>query len=74
MFVWFLNVNVNIKVIWQTGPKTVQLTILRAAKYETELGDHDFCLSAGDIILTPTQPVGNGRPQRDLLIRCRALY
>ena len=74
LFVWFLNVVVNNKVIWQTGPKTVRLTILRAAQHETELGDHDFCLSAGDIILTPTQPVGSGRPPRDLLTRCRELY
>ena len=28
-----------------TGPKTERLTILRAATHETELGDHDFCLS-----------------------------
>ena len=27
------------------GPKTERLTILRAATHETELGDHDFCLS-----------------------------
>ena len=26
-------------------PKTERLTILRAATHETELGDHDFCLS-----------------------------
>ena len=39
-------------------------------------------VSAGHIILTPTQPVGSGRPQRggggdrtrDLLTRSRALY
>ena len=29
----------------RTGPKTERLTILRAATHETELGDHDFCLS-----------------------------
>ena len=28
-----------------TGPKTERLTILLAAAHETELGDHDFCLS-----------------------------
>ena len=27
------------------GPKTERLTILRAATHETQLGDHDFCLS-----------------------------
>ena len=42
---WFLNVLVNYKVISRTGPKTERLTILRAATHETELGDHDFCLS-----------------------------
>ena len=39
-----------------------RLTILRAATHETELGDHDY--HDGHIILTPTQPVGSGRPQR----------
>ena len=29
----------------QTGPQTEHLAILRAATHETELGDHDFCLS-----------------------------
>ena len=42
---WFLNVLVNYLVISRTGPKTERLTILRAATHETELGDHDFCLS-----------------------------
>ena len=42
---WFLNVLVNYKVISRTGPKTERLTILHAATHETELGDHDFCLS-----------------------------
>ena len=44
-FGWFLNVLVNDYVISRTGPKTERLTILRAATHETELGDHDFCLS-----------------------------
>ena len=43
---WFLNVLVNYKVILRTGPKTERLTILRAATRETELRDHDFCLSS----------------------------
>ena len=42
---WFLNVLVNYQVISRTGSKTERLTILRAATHETELGDHDFCLS-----------------------------
>ena len=41
----FLNVLVNNKAISRTGPKTERLTMLRAATHETELGDHDFCLS-----------------------------
>ena len=40
-FIWFL----NNKIISWTGPKTERLAILRAATHETELGDHDFCLS-----------------------------
>ena len=42
---WFLNVLVNFYVISLTGPKTERLTMLRAVTHETELGDHDFCLS-----------------------------
>ena len=45
MFGWFLNILVNYKIISPTGPKTERLTILHAATHETELGDHDFCLS-----------------------------
>ena len=37
---WFLNVLVN---YWAISKE--RLTILRAATHETELGDHDFCLS-----------------------------
>ena len=46
------------------APKQERLTILRAATHETELGDHDFCLSRSHYT-TPTQPVGSGRPQRE---------
>ena len=45
LVVWFLNVLVNYSVISRTGPKTERLPILRAVTHETELGDHDFCLS-----------------------------
>ena len=45
LFGWFLNVLVNYWAISQTGLKTERLTILRAATHETELEDHDFCLS-----------------------------
>ena len=41
---WLLNVLVDY-VISLTGPKTERLIILRAATHETELGNHDFCLS-----------------------------
>ena len=62
-FVWFLNVLVNYKAISRTGPKTERLTILRAATHEREL-ETITSVSAGHI-LTPTQPVGSGRPQRE---------
>ena len=31
------------------GPKTERLAILRTATHETELGDHDFCLSQSHV-------------------------
>ena len=42
---WFLSIFDNYWVLSQTGPKTERLTILGAATHETQLGDHDFCLS-----------------------------
>ena len=45
LFGWFLNVLVKNWAILRTHPKTERKTILRAATHETELGDHDFCLS-----------------------------
>ena len=36
---------------------TEHLTILRAATHETELGDHDFCLSRSHY--TDTDPTSN---------------
>ena len=45
---WSLNVLINYKVISWTGPKTERLTIVRAATHETELEDHDFCLSRSE--------------------------
>ena len=56
---WFLNVLVNYKVISRTGPETERLTILRAATHETELGDHDFCLSRSHY--TDTDPTSRER-------------
>ena len=54
LLVWFLNILVNYLVISRTGPKTERLTILRAATHETELGDHDFCLSRSHYTDTDT--------------------
>ena len=59
MFGWFLNVLVNYKVISRMGPETERLTILRAATHETELGDHDFCLSRSHY--TDTDPTSRER-------------
>ena len=59
LFGWFLNVLVNNWAISWTGPKTERLTILRAATHETELGDHDFCLSQSHY--TDTDPTSRGR-------------
>ena len=56
---WFLNVRVNYYVISRTGPKTERLTILRAATYETEPGDHGFCLSRSHY--TDTDPTSRER-------------
>ena len=44
----------------RTGPKTEGLTFLRAATYETELEDHDFCLSWSHN--TDTDPTSWERP------------
>ena len=63
---WFLNVLVNYKVISRTGPKTERLTILRAATHETER-ETMTSVSAGHIILTPTQPVGRRRSEEYIL-------
>ena len=59
LFVWFLNVLVNYEIISRTGPKTERLTIVRAATRETELGDHDFCLSRSHY--TDTDPTSRKR-------------
>ena len=57
--VWFLNVLVNYWAISRTGSKTECLTILRAATHETELGDHDLCLSRSHY--TDTDPTSRER-------------
>ena len=49
---WF--VLVNYWVISRAGPKTERLTILRAATHETELGNHDLCLSRSHYTDTDT--------------------
>ena len=60
---WFLNVLINYQVISRTGPNTECLTILRATTHES--WETMTSISAGHIILTPTQPVESGRPQRN---------
>ena len=62
MFVWSLNVLVNYKDIWRTGPKTERLRILHVATHETELGDHDFCLSRSHY--TDTNPIGKRKEKK----------
>ena len=59
LFVWFLNVLVNYYAISRTGPKTERLTTLRAYTHETQLGDHDFCLSRSHY--TDTDPTSRER-------------
>ena len=62
------------------APRQERLTILRAATHETELGDHDFCLSRSHY--TDTDPTCRERAATvgiepgigDLLTRSRALY
>ena len=60
------------------APRQERLTILRAATHETELGDHDFCLSRSHY--TDTDPTckraggHSGDRTRDLLTRSRRLY
>ena len=46
------------------GTQDCRLTIMRTATHTREWGDHGVCLSLSHYILTPTQPVENGRPQR----------
>ena len=48
------------------APRQSVWQFLRAVTHETETGDHDFCLSRSHYTaLTPTQPVGSGRPERE---------
>ena len=55
---WFLNLLVNYKVISRTGPKDRASDNFTSWETLTSVSD-------GHIILTPTQPVGSGRPQRE---------
>ena len=74
---WLLNVVVNYWVISRTGPKTERLTIY-VLPHMRQSWETMASVSAGHIILTPTQPLGSGRLRgnrtRDLLPRSRALY
>ena len=44
-FVCFLTSSSTTRLYRGRAPRQERLTILRAATHETELGDHDFCLS-----------------------------
>ena len=67
--VGFLTSSSTTRLFRGQAPETERLSSdnLRAATHETEREDHDFCLSRLHfmILLTPTQPVGSGRPQRE---------
>ena len=43
--VGFLTSSSTTRLYRERAPRQERLTILRAATHETELGDHDFCLS-----------------------------
>ena len=73
-------INVDIVEVWLFGfltsssttrlyrgraPRLERLTILRAATHETELGDHDFCLSRSHY--TDTDPT-------DIVEKPRSVY
>ena len=45
LFVWFLTSSSTTRLYRGRAPRQERLTISRAATHETELGDHDFCLS-----------------------------
>ena len=61
MFVWFLNVLVNYQAISQTGPKT-DIRQFYVLPHTRQSGKTMTSVSAGHIILTPTQPIGSGQP------------
>ena len=55
LFVWlvgFLTSSSTTRLYRGRAPRQERLTILRAATHETELGDHDFCLSRSHYTLT----------------------
>ena len=72
--VGFLTSSSTTRLYRGRAPRQERLTILRAATHETELGDHDFCLSRSHY--TDTEGAGghSGNRTRDLLTRSRALY
>ena len=73
LFGWlvvFLTSSSTTRLYRGRAPRQERLTILRAATHETELGDHDFCLSRSHY----TDTGHSGNRTRDLLTRSRALY
>ena len=63
LFGWFSNVLVNNKTISRTGPKT-DVWQFYVLPHTRQSGETMTSVSAGHIILTSTQPVGSGPPQR----------
>ena len=62
LFVWlvvFLTSSSTTRLYRGRAPRQSILTILRAATLETELGDHDFCLSRSHY--TDTDPTSRER-------------
>ena len=60
--VGFLTSSSTTRLLSRAGPKTERLAILRAATHETELGDHDCCLSRSHY--TDTDPISRERAAR----------
>ena len=59
LFGFFLTSSSTTRLYRGRAPRQERLTILRAATHETELGDHDFCLSRSHY--TDTDPTWRER-------------
>ena len=65
LFGWFLNAFVNNLAISRTGPET-DVWQFHVLPHTRQNGETMTSVSAGHIILTPTQSVGSGWSQREL--------